>query len=259
MQAKESKESKDHTPIKTSFYICYIGITLALLAGAILIFAMKGHNYIGYLLWGISILVLVFRYLNKHKMKKLRGLLLVCVLLGMGIFLTAEVLVIKEAKTDSKIQADYVIVLGSSVRGSKPSVSLVDRLERAYEYLKENPEVMVILSGGKGSGENISEAEAMRIWLEEKGIEKERLLKENKSTSTEENLMNSFAMIQERGGNVEDGIAIVSSEYHLYRAKKMASNLGAKPYGIAAKTSYPLVKVNYFIREALGVIYMWVF
>ena len=98
----------------------------------------------------------------------------------------------------------------------------------------------------------------MRIWLTEKGIEPSRIIKEDKSTSTTENLNFSFNIIRANGGNPAKGVAIVSNYFHLYRAKHMAASLGATPYGVAGKTAYPLINLNYFIREGFATVYMWV-
>ena len=87
----------------------------------------------------------------------------------------------------------------------------------------------------------------MRIWLEDHGIAPERIIKEDKSTSTIENLQFSFEIMRKRGAEPKDGVAIVSSEYHLFRAKNTAKDMGVDAWGIAAKTSIPTVKVNYFI------------
>ena len=86
-----------------------------------------------------------------------------------------------------------------------------------------------------------------------------RIVQEDQSTSTRENLENSFAIIRSRGGDPADGVAVVSSEYHLYRAKQMARALGAKPLGVAAETTLPTMRANYFIREAFAAAYMQVF
>ena len=96
----------------------------------------------------------------------------------------------------------------------------------------------------------------MRIWLEGRGIAPERIVKEENSTSTLENLAFSKAIIEALGGDTAEGVAIVTSEYHLYRAKAFASELGLKPYGVAGKTGNIALRVNYFLREAGGVLHM---
>ena len=88
----------------------------------------------------------------------------------------------------------------------------------------------------------------------------ERVLREDKATSTRENLEYSFEIIRRRGDEPAGNVAIVSSAYHLYRAKLMAQRLGAPgAAGVAAPWGYFFVMLNYFIREAFGVTHLWVF
>ncbi len=148
------------------------------------------------------------------------------------------------------------VVLGCRVYGERPSLSLVERLEAAYDYLVENPEAVCVVSGGQGEGENISEAEAMSRWLVARGIEKERIYKENQSTSTEENIAFSKEVIEENGLN--QNIAIVTSEYHSYRAgiiaEKYILNYGAAP-GQTAWWTLP----TFYVRELYAILAEWLF
>ena len=84
-------------------------------------------------------------------------------------------------------------------------------------------------------------------------------MQEPRATSTQENLEYSFALIRERGDEPDGKVAIVSSAYHLYRAKSMARLQGVGAAGVAAPWGYPLVMLNYFIREAFGVTHLWAF
>ena len=110
-----------------------------------------------------------------------------------------------------------------------------------------------------GKGETIPEGQAMHDWLIQNGIPEERILTETESTSTKENLAYSFALIRSRGDNPDGNVAIVSSAYHLFRAKSIARLLGVEAAGVAAPWGYPMVMLNYFIREAFGVTKLWVF
>ena len=105
----------------------------------------------------------------------------------------------------------------------------------------------------------MTEAEAMGIWLEARGIAPERIIREPEATSTWENLDNSFELIRARGGEPDGNCAIVTSEYHLCRAKLMARDMGVSAYGVAGRTNMPTLMVNYFIREAFALTYYRVF
>ena len=228
---------------------------VCILAGCVFRFAMPGHDFIGYLLWLLAVLIFAFPRLSKTWRIVLAALLV----LGAAVFAVFEAPVISNAKTDAAPQSDYLIVLGAGVNGSAPSLSMVNRLEAALDYLEAYPDAVAIVSGGQGAGEDVTEASAMHDWLVAHGMPESRIVQEEQSTSTRENLENSFAIIRSRGGDPADGVAVVSSEYHLYRAKQMARALGAKPLGVAAETTLPTMRANYFIREAFAAAYMQVF
>jgi len=179
--------------------------------------------------------------------------LFIVIIIATGVlFLIVEsTILVNGFKTDSDHKADYIIVLGAGVRGETPSLTLSKRLEKAYEYLYKNHEVVAILSGGQGSGENITEAEAMRRYLIGKGISKERLLLENQSTSTEENIINSFEIINKY--NKDAKVIIITSRFHILRSKMLAKDNGKKVEGIGANTMEFLIP-NYYLREFFAVI-----
>ena len=105
----------------------------------------------------------------------------------------------------------------------------------------------------------MTEGEAMSVWLEAKGIDPSRIIVEDKATSTMENLQFSFELIRAAGGEPDGNCAIVTSEYHLCRAKMMAADLGVEAWGVAGHTTWPTLMLNYFIREAFAVTYYRIF
>lgn len=143
-----------------------------------------------------------------------------------------------------------VIVLGCRVKGSVPSKALVKRCRAAAEYMKENQKAVAILSGGQGDDEDISEAECMYGLMTSCGIDKKRLIKEEKSTSTYENMLYSKQIIATL--DLSENIAVATSEYHLLRAKMYAQKVGLNPYSLPAK-SIPILRVAYFTREVFGI------
>lgn len=149
-----------------------------------------------------------------------------------------------------------VVVLGCGVYGVRPSLMLTERMDAAYDYLVENKDAVCILSGGQGDGENITEAECMYIYLTSKGIDKERLYIEDRSTSTRENLAFSREIIEKYGLNSQ--VAIVTNEFHEYRAGRIAETIGLEASPIPAPTAWWLFP-TYYVRELYGILYEWVF
>ncbi len=209
-------------------------------------------RYVGACVAALGMLVFLFPRVPKW----LRWVLGVLTALALAAFIVLEFPILRDARTDPDPEADYIIVLGAQVRGTEPSWSMHDRLVAALDYLNRYSESKVVVSGGQGPDEGCSEAEAMQTWLLAQGVAPERILLEDQSETTRENLTNSFRVIRSWGGDPSEGVAIVTSEYHLYRAKRMAEALGAKPIGVAAKTELVIMRVNYFIRETVAAAYM---
>lgn len=144
---------------------------------------------------------------------------------------------------------DYAIVLGARVKEDSLSLTLRYRLDAALAYANAYPHVMLILSGGQGSDEPMSEAEAMRRFLTENGIEEERLLLESASTSTYENLLFSKKLLP----TDIQSITIITSDFHLARAQKIAGDLDLTADIVAAKTP-KVVEAKSNIRERLALV-----
>ena len=147
--------------------------------------------------------------------------------------------------------ADAVIVLGAAVRGDVPSAALAARLDCALDYLKESPETRVIVTGGQGNGENVTEASAMRAYLEARGIDSGRIYEEDQSASTLENLQNAQEILKESFPK-EARIIVVSSDYQLYRAQHVAQKLGLNVETMGSKSVAYLLP-NFYLREYVAV------
>lgn len=224
-------------------------------AALFLRFAVRGYAWWGYALLFVAALLVLHRFLPVALWRVV--LILTCI--GLAYFCFVESFIIKNARTDKDAGRDYLIVLGAAVYGDQPSLTLIRRLEGAKAYLEQYPDAVAIVSGGMGKGESITEAQAMYDWLTANGVDPARVLMEPKATTTLENLRYSFEIIRGRGDEPQGKVAIVSSAYHLYRAKLMAKNLGvADAAGVAAPWGYFFVMLNYFIREAFGVTHLWV-
>lgn len=149
-----------------------------------------------------------------------------------------------------------VVVLGCKVKDGRPSLMLKRRLDGAYKYLSEHESVKVVVSGGQGSDEAISEALCMRDYLVEKGISPERIFMEDKSTNTSENLEFSKKIINSEG--LPEKVTLVTDGFHQCRAEMLAKKLDIDPYNISGYTSWYIVPV-YWVREWFGIAYYYIF
>ncbi|MDO5444988.1 MAG: YdcF family protein [Eubacteriales bacterium] len=227
---------------------------ILMVTAAFFYFFMNGYTYISYTLIFAALLIFIY-HKGSPVLFKITAVIS-CV--GLLYFSFVEFLVISQAQGDKDPGRSYLIVLGARVMDTHPSLSLQHRLEGALDYLNQYPDSIAVVSGGSGEGENITEAECMRRWLTENGIAEERILKEDRSTTTMENLQFSWEILQKRGCSPDD-VAILSSNYHLYRAKEMAKKLGMDPAGVKGNVGYPIYTLGMFIREAFGITHFWVF
>ncbi len=231
----------------TSSVICFI-------ISSIFIFCLIGYKFTGFLIFVLGAFFLYLALSVGVTNKRLIFLRRVIVAFAtVGILFTAcmTCIVTNDMDGDKEIACDYVIVLGAGLDGTTPSLTLVDRLERTLDYLNQFPEAIAIVSGGMGDGEDITEAEAMERYLTKHGINSSRIIKEENATNTNENLQFSKKIIDERGGG---SVAIVSSDYHIFRARRLANSHGISATMLAAKSSLPILRLNYAVREGFALI-----
>ena len=143
-----------------------------------------------------------------------------------------------------------VVVLGCKVEGDRPSVALLRRVDTAADYLLAHPSVQVVVSGGQGPDELISEAEAMRRALVDRGVDEDRILVEDRSTSTLENLTFSKELLAENG--LGTSVIVVSEGYHMYRALRVAERVGLDAEGLAAPSAAWVLPTSW-VREWFGI------
>lgn len=145
---------------------------------------------------------------------------------------------------------DVLIVLGAAVHGKTPSMVLANRLDTAVKYLNENTDASVIVTGGQGPQEEVTEAFAMEKYLVERGIEPQRIIKEEKATSTLENYRYSKEIIDACFPSAK--IATVTNDFHIFRAKRLAAAVGIETSTVHAKTPLSGIAAMY-IREILAI------
>ena len=189
-------------------------------------------------------------------------LLAVFVLTAVILMAAAAAAIIRASSADIP-QDTPAVVLGCSVKGTRPSRVLQERIDAAYAYMQEHPKAVCILSGGQGRGEDLSEAECMYEQLKKAGINADHMYQEALSTNTQENLEYSKQILDQLENSESDGtvktteaVTIISSEFHLYRGRYSAKELGYHDYGYAASTDWKYLP-TFFLREMIAVVHLW--
>ena len=157
--------------------------------------------------------------------------------------------------------ADYteqtVIVLGCGIRGERVSVGLAKRLNKAAEYHEKNPDAMIIVSGGQGPQEDISEALAMKRYLLKMGVPEDKIIMEDRSTSTITNFRYSREIMEKEGMSL-DSVVFVTNGYHVYRATSYAKDEGFLEVAhLGTDIIWYTIPLNY-MREMMAVVKMWI-
>ena len=159
--------------------------------------------------------------------------------------------------SDADFTEDVVIVLGAGVNVDRVSRPLAHRLYAAIDYWERNPNAYIIVCGGLGNRAIITEAEAMSRFLVARGIPQEKILLEEMSTSTYENLVFAKEILEEHFQG-DFRAVVITNDFHIYRAVQMARGIGLDVSRVGAHTDWYSILVNY-LREMLAVTHFWVF
>ncbi|MCI8466182.1 MAG: YdcF family protein [Lachnospiraceae bacterium] len=170
--------------------------------------------------------------------------------LGFFLFFLVESFIVFHMFEKPEADLDYLVVLGAQVRGSTVSNSLRCRLDTAVEYLEENPDTKVIVTGGMGPGEEMPEAVAMRNYLVRHGIERERITMERYATNTKENLAYSKAL----AGNGTRSVGVVTNSFHVFRSVRLAEKEGFEDVTGIVAPSVGWLLPNMMVREFFAVL-----
>lgn len=236
---------------------CAVG--LLLLMAVFLRFCLVGYSFSALVcicLAGVITFYMVIPFAEKRwriAAKVLKNIFTIILCIGLLVVGATEALVIRASFGSPEEPFEYLVVLGAGVHGDVPSLSLQNRIDAAYDYLISHPGVTAVLSGGKGDGENISEAQCMYDHLTARGIPANRLWREEEAASTWANMHYSLDLIESRTGSRPLKLGVLSSEYHLLRASLFTKACGAEFVGIPAKTSKISLRINYFMREVAGI------
>ncbi len=201
--------------------------------------------------------------ISKKLTQKQRIILIsLCILLviGFSFFLFLFGFVLYHSHDNIQGEPEIMIILGCQVLETGPSQTLIDRLEKGLSYLDEFPNMEVIVSGGQGSNEPCTEAEAMYEYLVERGVNSSQIYQEGKSNNTHENLTYSIQYIEELG--LSGDVIIVSSGFHLGRAKILWERVGGKVDSLsvlAAPVTHVPSRIHSHFRESLAVVKSFLF
>lgn len=153
-----------------------------------------------------------------------------------------------------------MVVLGCQVRPDGPSILLRDRLEEALDYLEDHPNMTVVVSGGQGSNEPTTEARAMADYLTARGIGEDRILLEDRSRNTSQNLRYTKELLEAEGYDLSQGVLVVSNGFHLTRARMLAERTGYENVStLAAPSSHLPSRLHMYIREPLALVKSFLF
>ena len=191
----------------------------------------------------------------KRLAKRLLTVVLTLILIGMLAFFILLGIVLAGSHDQVSGQPSIMIILGCQVRPDGPSILLQDRIDEAAAYLLDHPEVTVVASGGQGPDEPMSEARAIRDALVEQGVEEERILLEEASHNTVQNLRYSKALLEEAGIDTSGGVLVVSNGFHLARVRMLAARCGfGQVSTLAAPESHLPSRLAMYIREPLALV-----
>ncbi|MDV3428845.1 MAG: YdcF family protein [Bacillota bacterium] len=168
-------------------------------------------------------------------------------------FILIESFIYSGTKADGYRKADYIVVLGAGLKGKDVTATLQYRLDKAIVILNQDADVKAVVTGGKGYGEEITEASAMENYLIKNGINKNRIIIEDKATSTYENFKFTKEILEKDTGKKSFSILVITSDFHMARAKLIAKKFGFITYGITAPT-FKYLLPNSIIREYFAVI-----
>ena len=183
----------------------------------------------GFLLWLISVAVF-FAYIHQHT---------------------------QQQNTEQTVQA--IIILGSGIQNGQPSPTLAKRLDKGAELAQQQTKAILIVTGGIGYTEKETEAKIMARYLyQQYNIALQRIYLEDKSTSTELNLLNSKSILKYQNIPLSAPIAIVTSDFHTLRAAAIAKKLGYQNI-IMSSAETPLnTRYNAWLREYFAFISGWI-
>mgnify|MGYP001357109750 CR=1 FL=1 len=234
-------------------FLFILGVLL--ITESVIISTLSNFN-LGVILPAFFGVPLVFSALMLPRMKRgflkfLKWLIAACYIAAGCIFLVCGALMIHAVGQGGDVDADALIVLGAAVHGDKVTWVLENRLDTAIGFLNEHENAICVVSGGQGAGETVTEASAMKAYMVARGIDESRIYLEERATNTKENFRYAKEIIDAAVGT-DARIAFVTTDFHVYRAERVALAQGVTAAGIAADDVWYL-RLNNFMRECVGI------
>lgn len=234
----------------------YVCAGLLALAGIVMLLLPLHMQMTGIVLVLLAAAMGLCAWLNQRGKKAKRFAEIAAILASSGvvILMAAMNIITTSGQADwtRAEQSEYAVVLGAAVHETGgPSRIMRSRLRAALEFMERNPSAVVILSGGQGPDEPMSEAKCMYDTMLQMGAEESRLLMEDESHTTRENLINSRKIIESRGGTKQP-ITLITSEFHQRRAAYIANSLDIETCAVSGHTDQWFYRVNYTLREVFA-------
>lgn len=187
----------------------------------------------------------------------MRLLRLSCLIVGIYMITMFFIIGNQGKKNTATFTEDCALVLGCDIKGEKILPTLHSRLDKCIEYLQHNPEALIIVSGGQGRGEGMAESIAMKHYLISKGINSDKIIEENQSKNTRQNMLFSKTLLDNHFPSGNYSVVCITSDYHAYRASKLAQKANLKVSHYNSKILWYIYPVAY-CRETLSIIKMWI-
>ncbi len=251
---------------KKSIYIFFEIIGILLILYYLMLKMMFGFVAFSSVFCMLGIVLLVYGYVELkfnidiwgHIPKVYRIIITTLFTIGLVIFIGIESIIIYNGHHHDTQKPDYLVVLGAGLRGRSISASLLYRLETALDFHDMYPDLKIVVSGGQGEGEDMTEALAMRNFLVDNGVNPNLIIMEDKSTNTYENFLYTKNVLEEETVKEDFTITIISNNFHMYRAKFLAKEVGFNTYGYPAP-SHKASALVFYVREFFGVIKAYIF
>lgn len=236
------------------FKAAYIVLGAIVLLNALVVTFAANFNLGSLCAYLLAAVLISFGFLAHRLPMWLRAVFTALVLVG---FSCVGTLIIGGSIDSATYSEDAMIVLGAGIRGDEPSYSLRLRLDRAAEFHEKNPDALIVVSGGQGFNEEYTEAFVMEKYLISKGVDPSVIIKEERSTSTEENFAFSKELLDDR---LSDGysVAYVTNSFHVYRAGCYARDVGLTRTSFLHAKTHPVTALPDGMRECLAILKLWI-